>query len=669
MAMVEEEQEFVFNGIDGATGGYLTPPMTTHQVVELARDKGVDEDQMEASVRKRTDGAMEDFVIKAGLDPTNLSHAGWGVIFPAVTPSDKEAVAVQAAIREALQPLLDLRKAQASAIDERRYREISGLKSYRPGERKAAFLRNQLAPTSGSVDPDKLPYYLLVVGSPEQIPSEFQSQLGLQYAVGRLHFDTLDEYATYASTVVAAERGELALPRRMGLFGVKNDRATTLSAEGLIAGLDQYVRTEPNEPHAKEKLPAWALDVHTEAAATKDQLARMLGGPETPAVLFTASHGMGFPMAHRCQLAHQGALLCQDWPPRPGPVPHDAYFAGEDLGDSASLAGLIAFLFACYSGGTPKQDAFFHRSGERRQIAPHSFLARLPQRMLGHPRGGALAAVGHVDRAWGCSFFTPKVGHQIAVFESFMRELLMGKPIGYAMEHFGIRFGELSAGLVDKLEDLKWGGEVSELEIANDWTANNDARNYLILGDPAVRVPVAEDTQTQARSMLDLRSHADPASTTSPHGQQVVQQAPAKGEEGVSFGLFSKGKPAEAEDQPTSPSGGSMMDSLRGFVSKLGDKISEAIGDMSTLEVTTYVAKEMSEVRVENGKVIGAELRAYTAIELDGDTVVVVPERDGEIDRSALELHTSMVKQAQQVRIKLLETIVQAAASLVRCTK
>lgn len=663
----EEDQEFVFNGINGATGGYITPPMTVHQIAELAQGRTLDEVQ-EAAARRYEEKQQPHFAPRADVDPTVIAQAGWGVIFA----HDEDP-----AVREALQPLLDFRKSQATGITEQRYREFWGSKAYRPGERKPAFLKRQNAPTSGPVDPDRMPYYLLIVGSPETIPTEFQSHLGLQNAVGRLHFDTPDEYANYARTVLAAERGELELPRRLGLFGVENDRATRLSAEGLIAGLDRYVREQPNNPHARHKLPAWSIDVHTEAEATKARLASMLGGPETPAVLFTASHGMGFPNGYAGQLQHQGALLCQDWEPEPGEVPRDAYFSGEDLSDSASLAGLIAFLFACYGGGTPRHDAFFHRSGERTELAPTPFFARLPRRMLSHPRGGALAAVGHVERAWGCSFYTPKVGHQIAVFESFMYELLLGKPIGHAMECFGSRYGELSAGLVDKLEELKYGGDVTELEIANDWTANNDARNYLILGDPAVRVPVADDAQARPRPVLELKASPPPQAATGAAVQQEppppsnASTTPSEGDAGDAFGLFSKPKLQDegTNAAPATPASGGVVDSLRSFVAKLGDKISEAISDMGTLEVTTYVAKEMSEVRVQDGRVLGAELRAYTRISLDGDTVVVVPERDGEIDRSALDLHTAMVQQAQQARSRMLETVIQAATSLAGLTK
>jgi hypothetical protein len=327
----------------------------------------------------------------------------------------------------------------------------------------------------------------------------------LQYAVGRIHFDTLDEYARYARSVVEAESGAVVLPRRATFFGVRNpdDFATKLSAEQLIKPLADWAVTDQ---------PGWSITTVEGDAATKARLGRLLGGPETPALLFTASHGMGFELGDAQQLSRQGALLCQDWPgPRhwgKRPIPADFFFAAEDVGPDARLLGLLTFDFACYGAGTPQFDDFAvaqirrdqgalaaHVLNRREPIAPSAFVAQLPRCLLGHPKGGALAVVGHVERAWGDSFFLDGAGAQTQTFQAALKRLLEGYPIGAALEYFNQRAGETAFALSRELEDIKFGKVVTESVadgLADLWTAHSDARNYAIVVDPAVRLAVGE---------------------------------------------------------------------------------------------------------------------------------------------------------------------------------
>lgn len=467
-----------FNGVDGRDGSYLLPPTPPRLLADLARGGPIDRARARELQAWVASGAGKPRRgLKEGLDPCKLEEAGWGVIFPQAANAD--------ALREALAPLLDLRRSQAGKLQARSFRELSGADGYRAGETKVEFLaRHGAGP--GPADPAKVPYYLLLVGDPEAIPFSFQYQLDVQYAVGRLCFDSLEEYRSYAESVVAAEAGKVERARRAVFFAPANpgDPATAMSRTHLV---------QPVAAGVQRDHPGWSVETVLGEEATRGRLGSLIGGEVAPAFLFTACHGLGFPAGDPLQRAQQGALVCQDWPgPAARGIDRGHYFAAEDIGEEARVHGLVAFCFACFGAGTPRWDDFTRPGqGERRALAPEAFLGRLPQRLLGHPRGGALAVVGHVERAWGFSFVWPGAGPQIGVFESAVRRLLEGKPVGWAMELFNQRYAELASDLAVELEALGFGKKLDETRLADLWSGSHDARNYTIVGDPAVRIAVS----------------------------------------------------------------------------------------------------------------------------------------------------------------------------------
>lgn len=472
----------VFNGIDFHLGSYLTPPLPRREAL----------DRVGAWVAARGRDLIEvPKQVPIPTDPADAGTSGWGVILPAVAPP-ADLQRLEAAL-EALGPLLDLRRRQVEAATgtRRRFRIFAGDDGYRPGETKADFLaRHGLAP--GTTDPERVPHYLLILGGPERVPMSFQYQLDVSYAVGRIAFDDVESYARYARSVVAAEEGRVIRPRRVSFLAVENpdDRATARSAEDLVSPLAHALAASPRSA-------GWQVELDRGPAATKRRALELLGGDgeKAPAIVFTASHGIALDPDDARQRERQGALLCQDWPgPEAwqGELAPEHYLAASDVADDHDCAGQIAFVFACYGGGTPAEDGFplARRHGDG-PPAWASFVAALPQRLLAHPRGGALAVVAHVDRAWTCSFdWRDAPGRQIGAFEEVLARLVERRPVGWALEPFGRRYAEIAAQLSDEELERYYQRSPDPGRLASWWTAAVDARNYVVLGDPAVRAVV-----------------------------------------------------------------------------------------------------------------------------------------------------------------------------------
>ncbi len=116
-----------------------------------------------------------------------------------------------------------------------------------------------------------------------------------------------------------------------------------------------------------------------------------------------------------------------------------------------------------------------------------------------------------------------------------------------------------------------------------------------------------------------------------------------------------------------SESQGKLADSTQNFVQKLGNFLSKALDDALTLDVRTYVSEDIGSVTYdkEKAELVGnVQLRAMTYVKIDGDTLVCVPESDGELDTAVWAVHMDMVNQARESRAELMKAIVSTAGSL-----
>lgn len=476
---MSNNDKLYLNGIDGETGQYLVEPMELADAASMVKNIKPSNPVFEWLRRVWKTISNPSLGLPINLDPAKVGEVGWAIVF-----QQNESQAV----RKALQPLIEHRKQQVG--DERKVKNLT----YRDGQNRADWLAGY-GVSAGNIAPSKVPFYLLFIGDPKQIPFGFCQEMDVEYAVGRLHFDTPEEYSRYVASVIEYENSAIVPNAREAVFfGVRHefDHATQMSADLLVNPLaDGPNKLTPGVAthwgFATRKL--WG-EKATKSALTK--VLRTRNGAKPPAFLFTASHGMGFRKGHPRQLREQGALLCQDWPGF-GLISPDHYFAAADLPADANVRGLIAFHFACYGAGTPNFDNFMHKPGEPPpQIADQPFIAALPKALLAHPKGGALACIGHVERAWGYSIVGPTTEPQLIPFQNAIGRLLVGQPVGYAIKDFNEKFAALSVSLCNLLQQVGFGVEVPDYELADSWVERNDAGGYIVVGDPAVRLRVEQ---------------------------------------------------------------------------------------------------------------------------------------------------------------------------------
>jgi hypothetical protein len=467
----DDPKRIVVNGINFRTGNYAFAPRSIDEIAKQVRQRPGDRTFGTAHGADRA----RSFALPFGVSE-KIEKAGWAIVFGAGTP---------ASVRDALKPLIEHRRKQAGRL----LKELD----YN-GEQLRDWLGKQ-GVSPGNMKPAKLPYYVMLVGSPEQIPFEFQYLLGVEYAVGRLSFDDATDYARYASSTIAYESGAtVPNAKQISYWGTRHraDDATKLSATFLIDPLANGVPADEDQGQPINKLVSYSQQIFLGKDATKANLLSTLQAAKPPALLFTASHGMAFDLGDAQQATGQGALLCQDWP-RFNEMKPEHFLSAADVPDGANVNGMVAFLFACYGAGTPDKDQFVSDLSEAGTAPPPAakpFVAALPRRLLAHPNGSALAVIGHIDRAWSFSMQAINVSDpQIETFRSSLASILTGTPVGHAMsERFGARYGELSTLLLNATSPTATAPLRSDEELVSAWIERNDAQNYVLLGDPAVRI-------------------------------------------------------------------------------------------------------------------------------------------------------------------------------------
>lgn len=476
----------IINGINGATGEYLNEPISLAEAAKLMREfqPTAEEAARDLAVKRRQAKSSQEVLgLPQGVDPLEFGETGWAIVFH----KDEDP-----AVKKAMRPLFErrLRMIRDEFETDDADKIVKWIENYNGESARDWLIQNKA--DFATVNPTCMPYYILLVGSPEKIPFKFGHLLAAGYAVGRLYFDKVEEYSTYVNSVIEYEEKAKKAPTNKDIvyFGPrqKNDGATKLSSELLVKPLadDQqtriYKRLKTNESIIYNR--RYLTPEESKKQALLDVFKRGKNKP-APSLLFTASHGLAWPNGDDRQAPAQGALLCQDYfGITAGALKPEHYFAGADLSADANVFGMICFFFACYGGGTPNVNRFKLQKNEQPVVPDKPFFSRLPQALLSHPKGGALGIFGHVERAWQTSIVTAGAGKQLQPFEDAFYTILSGRPLGHALVGFSNRANELSRQMTGMIED----GKASDADLAGLWLARNDAETFILFGDPAVRL-------------------------------------------------------------------------------------------------------------------------------------------------------------------------------------
>jgi hypothetical protein len=440
----------------------------------------------------------DDEQLKRGTDaaPNDLSVQRWAVVAPEGEEGSR--------LLEAIAPLMRLR-AEEQRADVIPYRVPEGMDA-----RRAVAWKKEVY-WSEDVEEGDRPLYLLVLGDLHHVSLELQHALANSALVGRAHFadaageTDLDGYAAYAEKVVRfAREGTPERSPDLSFFVARDGTPATLHGEARLVAPSLEAATRNCEQGRLPAASVRSLDVET-----VDELLAAGKGPR-PSVLLSVSHGLGaprrgWPSKHE-QWQRQGALV----------LGQNEILDAERMLGQAFLPGGLWFCLACFGAGTPSESAYrtwlsllAQESAYRGKVSSvaaslpsagqRPFVAAMPQAALRNP-AGPLAVISHMDLAWtyGFSSSTNLSESRKLRFQSSLEVMVRGSRAGVALEALMRFYRETNDELMVSYEREKNARDEGRAdptdlkERGHLWMLRNDLRGYVLLGDPAARLPLAQ---------------------------------------------------------------------------------------------------------------------------------------------------------------------------------
>ena len=451
----------------------------------------------------------ERFLSDITADANDLARQGWAV----VATADADGARLEAAVRA-----LVAARAEDQGDDVLAIRVPRGMDAA-----TAAAWKARAYPALYGDDEARRPRYLLLLGDLDGVSLETEQALAIDGLTGRLACTGDAGYGAYADKVVAWQRAASPHDRARAVFYTVHDGtgATAAGHAKLIQPChERCVRIARDQPRAFRA----AVEAH--GAPTPDP-AELLGlaAAHQPSVLLSMSHGLGPPRRRRWSPAEarelQGAMS----------FGAEGALAARELASARFLSGGMWVYFACFGAGTPRTSAYHHwlemlADQGMAGLGPVSaalrgldhaggFVSGICKAALANP-DGPLAVLGHIDLAWSYSYEELRVdpaaddagggddrprrvtgSNRSLNFFHLMTKLTAGERAGAAALALRLQLGAVGAELTAHYDRCKRQGAgegaspADRLALGNLWMLHQDLLGYALLGDPAVRLPLA----------------------------------------------------------------------------------------------------------------------------------------------------------------------------------
>jgi hypothetical protein len=421
--------------------------------------------------------------VPLSANPADWRHpdVGWGLVLPERPGLSPEQLATGTDAPEPIQALLKDRKG-ATVL---RYRpdsvnRFTHLRNY-ASQRDVA-----ISGSPRGLGSNALPQYLLIYGSPAEIPWEMQYSLNASCAVGRLDL-TSKSLENYITKLLGEWKGAGSRIDQAVAWAVDHNQGpqdiTTLMRNAIAA--EVFAKWDADDTlHGK----AAFLD-GSKAAATCAGLIKSLS-EQKPALIVTTSHGQTGPLNDAAtMLAKLGLPVDQDF----------QVLELDNLLAAWQPDGAIWYAHACCSAGSSDITLFrgLMEAGSPNDrviqavasLGAHT--APLPHALLGAEKP-LRAFIGHVEPTFDWTLQQPSTGQYLTskLQKVLYDNIYSAKPVGLAFRDFYMPpLGELLLQH-DMAREAFNRGENTLHAMLYCQLAARDVQSLVILGDPTAVLPL-----------------------------------------------------------------------------------------------------------------------------------------------------------------------------------